>query len=205
MRVERDAAGREFETAVSKEPQTTAVFLGERGFAGDASFDPSHRTPNMIVHAFSLDHYPHYEALANRTLPIPTFGENLSLVGGRENAVCIGDVYRLGTARVQISQPTERCGTPGRALGLPELRKWIHACLFSGFYLRVLEPGWVRAGDELALIERPLAEWTVDRVNRALFRELDDEALFDEIHALPLLSGDWKDRMRVLRARRREA
>lgn len=198
-----DDRGVPYQSAVRRTPRADAQFLGERGFAGDASFELEHHTPNMDVHAFCLDHYPHYETLAGKPLPVPTFGENLSLRGGLETEVCIGDVFGVGTALIEISQPTERCGTPGRSAGVPALKKWAFACFYTGYYLRVIRTGWVRAGDAMVLRKRRFPEWTVDRVSRAVFEQMDDAEQFEAMLALPLLSSDWKDRARVLRDRRR--
>jgi MOSC domain-containing protein YiiM len=196
-----DDRGVAYQSAVRRTPRSDAQFLGERGFDGDASFEHDHHTPNMDVHVFSLDRYPHYEALAGKKFPIPAFGENFSVTGGIESEVCVGDLYAAGTALVEVSQPTERCGTPGRSLGAPGLKRWIYACFYSGFYLRVIRTGWVRRGDEMVLRERRLPEWTIERVNRAMVEHIGDEALYEEILALPYLSSDWKDRTRVLRDR----
>ena len=196
-----DDRGVSYRSAVRRTPRADAQYLGERGFAGDASFYVDHHTPNMDVHAFSLDRYPHFEALADRRLPVPAFGENFSLRGGIESEVCIGDLFAVGTALVEISQPTERCGTPGRAAGVHGLKKWSFASLYTGYYLRVIRTGWVRRNDEMVLRERRLPEWTVERVSRAVVEQMDDEAQFEAMLALPLLSSDWKDRARVLRGR----
>jgi MOSC domain-containing protein YiiM len=196
-----DDRGVAYQSAVRRTPRSDAQYLGERGFAGDASFEPDHHTPNMDVHVFSLDRYPHYEALAGKKFPVPAFGENFSVSGGIETEVCVGDLFAAGTALVEVSQPTERCGTPGRSLGVPGLKKWTFACLYSGYYLRVIQTGWVRRGDELVLRERRLPEWTVERVNRAMVERIGEEELYEEVLALPYLSSDWKDRSRVLRDR----
>ena len=198
-----DDRGNVYQSAVRRTPRSDAQFLGERGFAGDRSFEAGHHTPNMDVHAFSIDHYPHYEALAGKPFAIPSFGENFSLRGGVETEVCIGDLFAVGTALVEVSQPTERCPTPGRSAGVPALRKWIFECFYTGYYLRVIQTGWVRRGDELVLRERPLPQWTVDRVSRAVFEQFDAAEQFEAMLALPPLSSDWKARANVLRERRR--
>ncbi|HET6896182.1 MAG TPA: MOSC domain-containing protein [Candidatus Baltobacteraceae bacterium] len=56
-----------------------------------------------------------------------------------------------------MTQPTERCATPGRSLGPPIVLKWIDECLYTGYYLRVAQPGYVTAGDRFALTERSCA------------------------------------------------
>ena len=196
-----DDRGVAYESAVRRTPRSDAQYLGERGFAGDASFYEDHHTPNMDVHVFSLDRYRHYEALAGKKFPVPAFGENFSVSGGIETEVRVGDLFSVGTALVEVSQPTERCGTPGRSLGVPGLKKWTFACFYSGYYLRVIQPGWVRRNDEMVLRERRLPAWTVERVNRAVVEGIGDRALYEEMLALPYLSSDWKDRARVLRGR----
>jgi MOSC domain-containing protein YiiM len=196
-----DQHGRPFQSAVRKRPRDTAQYLGERGFEGDASFFDDHHTPNMDVHVFSLDRYPFYENLAGRPLPVPAFGENLSVSGGIETEVCVGDLFEVGTALVEVSQPTERCGTPGRSAHVHGMKKWSFESLYTGYYLRVIRTGWVRVHDEMRLVERRLPEWTIERVSAAMVRQLDDDALFREVVALPLLADDWKARMHVLRER----
>ncbi len=199
---EIDATGRTFRSAVRRTPVSGPLWLGEDGFAGDASAYKGHHGPNMTLHVFSIDHYAHYERLASRPLPVPAFGENFTTIGGVETGVCIGDRYAVGGASVAITQPTERCATPGRALGLPSLRGWIEASGYTGYYMRVLRPGWVAPGDTLTLQDRPLSQWSVDRVTRALRDGLEDDRLFETVLALEPLSNEWKARMRTLRARK---
>ncbi len=196
-----DAAGTAYRSGIRRPARTEPQFLAERGFLGDASRFKGHHTVNSAVHVFPLAHYVHYEALAGKTLPVPAFGENFTVDGGAETEVCIGDVFEVGDALVELSQPTERCPTPGRSLDIQELKQWIEACAFTGYYLRVLRPGWVRVNDRMVLQERTLPDWSVDRVTRALLHEIGDEALYEEILALGTLSDDWKARMRVLRGR----
>jgi len=80
------------------------------------------------------------------------------------------------------------------------LLRWIQQSFYTGYHLRVIEPGCVSSGDDLILQERRYPRWTVDRVTRATFEHIDDEESYEELIAL-LLSADWKNRMRVLRGR----
>lgn len=196
-----DELGHTYQSAVRKRPSEGPQYLGPRGLTGDGSFEDCHHTPNMDVHVFSFDRYKHYEELAGREFPVPAFGENFTLNGGIETEVCVGDRYTNGEAVVEVSQPTERCATPGRSLSLPILLKWIDECLYTGYYLRVIQPGYVSAGDRFTLAERPLPEWTIDRLNRVVFRDYANAQLYDAMLALPLLSDEWKTRAVVLRSR----
>jgi len=196
-----DQYGNAYQSAVRRERREGPQFLGPRGFVGDSSFRENHHTANMDVHVFSLDRYPYYEALAGKTLPIPTFGGNSSVSGGIETEVCVGDLYRAGSALIDVSQPTERCPTPGRNAEVAHLLRWIQQSFYTGYYLRVVEPGWISPDDELVLQERRYPHWTVDRVTRTVFEHIGDDGPYEELLLLPLLSSDWKNRMRVLRAR----
>ena len=188
----RDADGREMTSAVRKRPVEEPVAVTSEGLARDASAHPSHRGPNMWIHAFPAQHYAWFEARAGRRIPVPAFGENLSMSGCDEQTVRVGDVVRAGTALLQVTQPTVRCSTLGRAAGLPLLLDWIEESLFTGWYYRVLEPGTVTAGDRWELVRQGTSRWTIDRLNRALLRELHDRALVQELVASPDLTPEWK-------------
>lgn len=61
-----DEHGRAFQSAVRKRPSIDPHYLDRRGFAGDASFEECHHTPNMDVHVFSLDQSCAFPGLRGR-------------------------------------------------------------------------------------------------------------------------------------------
>jgi MOSC domain-containing protein YiiM len=63
-----------------------------------------------------------------------------------EADVCVGDVFVVGSARVQVSGPRYPCAKQERKLGLPDFLRRTMATRRTGFYLRVLTPGTVQAG-----------------------------------------------------------
>src|SRR3546814_3939974 len=81
-----------------------------------------------------------------------------------EGNVCLGDRYRLGSALVEISQGRQPCWKLGHRFGDPRVPATVVATRRSGWYYRVLEEGRVAAGDALDLTDRPLPDWTVERV-----------------------------------------
>ncbi len=131
-----------------------------------------------------------------RAFPYGAFGENFTLAGLPEDDVCIGDIYAVGTARVQISQPRMPCYKLGRTWERPEFPNDVKDSGQTGYYLRVLEPGEVGPGDTLTLLERPLPEWTVARINDAMYVRKDDDDLADELGRLPLLAEAWRSPFR---------
>ena len=93
------------------------------------------------------------------------FGENFSVSGQVESTVCVGDIYRIGSSTVQISQPRGPCWKVARRWRRPDLTRRVRETGRTGWYLRVLSPGLVMPGDRIDLIERPYPEWTIQRTN----------------------------------------
>lgn len=175
-------------SAVRKAELTGPQPIGPDGLPGDGSQERMHHLPEMALHAYSRDRYPEFERRADRPIARPAFGENLSLEGATEDDVCVGDIMRLGTARLEVSQPTIRCAKLGRNQNLPDFLAWIEETGYCGYYLRVLEPGKTAPGDSLILEDRPHHAWTITRLHRAMFEGTDDAT---EITALPPLGPCW--------------
>lgn len=187
-----DPEGREMTSAVRKRPSSDRVRVTATGLDGDGSTHPTHGGPSMPVHAFPAAHYPWFEARAGRRIAAPIFGENLTIGGCTEDDVRVGDVVRVGTSVLQVTQPTVRCSTLGRSAGLPSLLDWIQESLFTGWYLRVLEPGAVGPGDGWELVRAGNADWTIARLNRAMHREIHDAAQVRLLQDVAEISPEWK-------------
>jgi MOSC domain-containing protein YiiM len=93
------------------------------------------------------------------------FGENFTVTGADEASVFVGDIYTIGTARVQVSQPRSPCWKLAARWSRPDLPRLVLKSGRTGWYFRVLEPGIVASGEELTLAERPCPEWSIARVN----------------------------------------
>lgn len=63
----------------------------------------------------------------------------------------------------------------------------------SGWYLRVAVEGELAAGADLALIDRPHADWTIARANRLLFHDRQNTADLQKLASLPPLSAAWRE------------
>ncbi|HEX8904255.1 MAG TPA: MOSC domain-containing protein, partial [Longimicrobiaceae bacterium] len=107
--------------------------------------------------------------------------ENFTVEGLDEATVCIGDVYAVGEARVQVSQPRIPCWKIARRWGIRDLSARVQRTRRTGWYLRVLDEGEVAPGDAITLLERPHPEWTIARANAAIYTRPRDA---DEILAL---------------------
>jgi len=144
--------GRVVRTGIYKQPTQVPVMLRERGFDGDQQADKKHHGwITQAAYAFAAEEYAHWRAtLARADLPFGLFGENLTVEGLDDEKVCIGDVYRVGDARVQVTFPREPCSTLAMAVNDTGFPKVFLARKRVGPYFRVLAEGLVQTGDEVA-------------------------------------------------------
>jgi MOSC domain-containing protein YiiM len=147
------------------------------------------RRPTVIP----SEHYAQWQAVLGREpFPYGTFGENFTVTGLLEDAVCVGDILQIGGAVVQVTVPRLPCFKFGHKIGQPAiLKEFLHSGR-SGFYHRVLTEGEVGAGDAITLLERDPAGLTI-RAALGLQRLGEgDAAQFREALAIPSLPPPFR-------------
>jgi MOSC domain-containing protein YiiM len=178
-------------------------WLGRLNLEGDAQADLRvHGGPDRALLAYSADHYPDWRAeLGRPELPHGAFGENLTIAGLSEDDVCIGDVYRLAGASVQVSEPRGPCWKLAWRWQVEDLDERVRASGRTGWYLRVLEEAEIRPGLEVELRERPNSGWTVRRAAAAMQGRRRDARAAAELAGCVGLSAGWRERLeRALQA-----
>ena len=191
-----DAKG-EWRSAIFRESVVGPVALELRGLEGDQVGDTKHHgSPDQAVCCQPLSHYSHWNTLFGANLMPGAVGENWTLSDVDETSVCIGDIYGVGTARVQVSAPRYPCSKQERKTAIPGFLKAIRAEKKTGWYLRVLTTGTVQAGDALVLEARPQPNTTLAELNQAVLGEEWERALIEKHLALPELSKGWKNILR---------
>ena len=141
--------GREVRSGIFKAPAAGRVRLNRLGLEGDFQADPRyHGGPEKAVYVYPWEHYAHFcDVLGRQDLSPGFFGENFTTEGLLEDGVNIGDVFRIGTAVVQITTPRSPCFKLGAKVGSQRFIKTFLESRRLGFYLAVLEEGEVGAGD----------------------------------------------------------
>ncbi len=181
-----------FRSATIKEPQIGPVRLTRLGFMGDEQADlENHGGEEKAVLFYAGRHYAHWRAeLPGRAFGPGGFGENLT-VDFTEEDIAVGDVLRVGSSLVEISQPRVPCWKQAWRWDVKDLAERMQETGRTGFYGRVLEPGDVRSGDAVTLQERRHPGMTVARFNQSRYGlVLPDERQL--LGACPALAADWR-------------
>jgi MOSC domain-containing protein YiiM len=185
--------GKHVQSGFRKSPVRGSLWLSNTGLAGDGQADlKNHGGPEKAVCVYPLEHHPYWEERLDRRLGPAAFGENFSTEGLTESGVCVGDVYRVGTAVVQVSQPRQPCFKLAARHGVKELALWVQETGLTGFYFRVLEEGEVAAGDEIILLERPAPEVSLAEANRVMHLDKRDVVGIERLLGVTELSANWR-------------
>jgi MOSC domain-containing protein YiiM len=186
-----------FRSAIIKNPVEGPVYLSLLGLEGDEQADKRvHGGQDMAANVYPSEHYEFWRAdPALVEMSGGAFGENLTTEGLLEDTVCIGDVYRIGAATVEVSQPRGPCFKLNRRWHSEDLMERAVKNGRVGWYFRVREPGKLRAGDSIQLIERRYSRWTVARL-WALHLDPSDKDALRDLLTLPALSENWRASVR---------
>jgi MOSC domain-containing protein YiiM len=194
-------------TGFYKKPVEGAVFVGMKNIAGDGQADLKHHGGiDKAVLAYSAENYPKWrDELHMPDMPHGAFGENLTITGLNEETVCIGDIFRVGPVIFEVSQPRQPCWKLARRWRMHELVAYVVRNGRTGWYLRVMEEGFIEAGMTVELIERPNAGWTIARANRIMHHLRADLALTVDLANVPRLAKSWVEELRERAERLRTA
>jgi len=183
-------------SAIAKVACSGALYLTKTGFTGDEQADlEAHGGLEKAVNHYPADHYPEWthDLGPNPQFQPGGFGENISTVGLSEDDVCIGDVYQVGAAQVQVSQGRQPCWKLAAHTGEERMAYLVRKSVRTGWYYRVLQEGEVATGDQIALLHRDAVARTVKAVTRAFFDPRLDSAEAAHLADLEALFSGWRD------------
>jgi MOSC domain-containing protein YiiM len=186
--------GRRVRTGIFKEPVRGPVMVRKLNFDGDRQADLRvHGGPSKAVYAYPVDHYSYWrEELPDVTLSFGFFGENLTGDWPREDAVYVGDRFRVGSAEVMVTEPRLPCYKLGLRFGRDDIFKRFLASGRTGFYLAVVREGTVEAGDAVGLLERSEHRVTIADITRLYAYDRRNRDLLRRAVDLPALSEAWR-------------
>lgn len=151
-------------SAIGKTPISTLEFptpvrVKYLGIESDEQADLRvHGGEDKAVYAYPQESYQFWNEQRNnieKNLPILTFGamgENLTTFGFSELDVYVGDQWKIGEVVLEVAEFREPCFKFNIKMGWSGAAKAMVNSGFSGWYLRVLKPGIISAGDLITVL-----------------------------------------------------
>ncbi len=183
-------------TGIYKSPVSGPDAVHQTNLEGDGQADLTvHGGVDKAVYVYPAEHYPYWkEQLGRDDLFWGQFGENFTVSGLLETDVCIGDVFRVGTALVQVTQPREPCYKLGLRLDNAQVVRLFLESGRSGYYLRVLEQGQVTAPDALERVEGGAGQMSVRDLWWLCYFDKENIEQARRAFHLPALSAAWRQK-----------
>jgi len=151
--------GRRVVSAIWKEPVAGEVAVAGVNLDGDAQADLRvHGGDDKAVYAYASEDYDWWSAAGFDVGP-GVFGDNLTTAGIDVTGARVGDRWQIGTVVFEVAQPRQPCFKLGMRMGDAAFVDRFDAARRPGAYLRIVEPGTLRAGDRVTV--GPAAEPTV--------------------------------------------
>ncbi len=186
------------ETGIFKYP-TEEISLGTEDVVGDHVIERKyHGGIDKACYLFSADAYPKFKKLyPDLDWNWGMFGENITVENLDEGDIMIGDQYQIGSALVEVSQPRQPCYKLGVRFGNQKVIKDFIALEHPGVYLRVLEMGLVKAGNQMELVKKG-SELSVREIFNAIYAPENYQELINRAMDIRELSDSTKGDLKVL-------
>lgn len=181
-------------TGIFKTPIEKRVMLRKLNLDGDGQADLSvHGGIYKAVYVYPSEHYPLWRSELQRDdLNYGQFGENFTTEGLLEDAVHVGDTFRIGGTVVQVTEPRMPCYKLDIKMMMPGFGKRFLKSERSGFYLSVLEEGEVGAGDEIEWLSTDPRKISIRKFNRLYYAEHDNVEDTERLLQIESLDPSWR-------------
>ena len=198
--------GRIVHTAIWKYPVGGRCRAGRLNLDGDGQGDlAGHGGEQRAVFVYQIESYRHWqEQLRRSDFVHGQFGENFTIEGLPDDAVCIGDRYRIGSALFEVTQPRVTCYRVGIRMNEPRMPALLTSSGRPGFYLRVLQEGEVGPGDEIVKVGEGKERMTVAEINALLYSPDHARDRLERALQIEALSPGWRSSFEALLQRSRE-
>jgi ferredoxin-NADP reductase/MOSC domain-containing protein YiiM len=192
----RDIAwkGRTVHTGIWKNPVPSRCRVGRVNLDGDGQGDlAGHGGEQRAVFVYQIESYRYWQEQLKRTDFVHgQFGENFTVEGLPDDAVCIGDRYQIGSAVFEVTQPRVTCYRVGIRMNEPRMPALLTSSGRPGFYCRVLCEGEVGAGDGIVKVGEVKERMTVAEINALLYSANHPRAQLERALRIEALSPGWR-------------
>ena len=154
---------RQVVSGINKSPISTlqnpiSIEINRLGIIGDEQADLTvHGGVEKAVYVYPVEHYAFWKTILeqekrpNNLIQHGFFGENLTISGINEKEVFVGDQWKIGNTRFSVMKLREPCYKFNAKMGFSSASKLMLQNAYSGWYLRVLEQGSIKAGDLISV------------------------------------------------------
>ncbi len=185
--------GRTVLTGIFKSPVHARVQVRRLNIDGDAQADLTvHGGSDKAVYAYPSEHFGPWAGRLGFELSPGNFGENLTTQGLLEDAVHIGDEFRVGTARLVVTQPRLPCFKLGIRFGDPGMVKTFLRAGMPGIYFAVVEEGEVGPEDPIERLAEDGSRVSVAEMFRLVLDQDADPAALRRLLGVPSLAAVWR-------------
>jgi ferredoxin-NADP reductase/MOSC domain-containing protein YiiM/ferredoxin len=186
--------GRTVHTGIWKYPVPGRCRVARLNLDGDGQGDlAGHGGEQRAVFVYQIDSYRYWEEQLKRTDFVEgQFGENFTIEGLPDDAVCIGDQYQIGTALFEVTQPRVTCYRVGIRTNDPRMPALLTSSGRPGFYFRVVKEGDVGAGDEIVKVGEAKERMTVAEINALLYLPNHPRDRLERALRIDALSPGWR-------------
>jgi len=190
-----ESNGEPVTTGIFKDPKQGPVMLRTLNLDGDRQADLTvHGGISKAVYGYPVEHYEFWKReLPEMELPYGMFGENFTTEGMFEDALNVGDRFRIGEAELMVTEPRLPCYKLGIKFGRTDIIRKFLQSRRTGFYFAVVKEGEVEAGNEIELLSRDGNNITIADITRLYAFEKDDLETLRRAAKLEALSEGWRE------------
>jgi ferredoxin-NADP reductase/MOSC domain-containing protein YiiM len=192
--------GRTVHTAIWKDSVLGRCRVARLNLDGDGQGDlAGHGGEQRAVFVYQIESYRYWqEQLGRADFVHGQFGENFTIEGLADDAVCIGDRYQIGSALFEVTQPRVTCYRVGIRMNEPRMPALLTSSGRPGFYLRVLQEGEVGSGDEIVKVGDGTERMTVTKINALLYSPDHARDRLERALRIEALSPGWRSSFEAL-------
>jgi ferredoxin-NADP reductase/MOSC domain-containing protein YiiM len=192
--------GRIVRTAIWKDPIQGRCWVSRLNLDGDGQADlGGHGGEQRAVFVYQIESYRHWAEQLKRTDFVHgQFGENFTIEGLPDDAVCIGDRFQIGGALFEVTQPRVTCYRVGIRTNEPRMPALLTSSGRPGFYFRVLQEGEVGASDEIVRVGEATERMTIAEINALLYSPNHPRDRLQRALRIEALSPGWRGSFEAL-------
>lgn len=150
-------------SGINKSPVSTIenplpIAINKLGAEGDEQADLEvHGGIEKALYAYPVEHYEFWQSkYTEETGQLASwhhgqFGENLTISGITEADVFVGDTWMIGDVILRVVKLREPCFKFNAKMGFKTAAKTMVQTAKSGWYLSVIQTGFIKAGDPIII------------------------------------------------------